>query len=181
MVSGAIWFIRYHSANYGVIGLNHKFDIVLDSNLFSAFLKDRMTRSDGALRSEVGKDIYRVFMNISSSEITENYIVVSSLAVIEVMRKFEEISSGKFTRDQFAAFLSEKPEWFLVADLNSELTEKLMEIPADVDADGKRKPVEWADAVHLATAMLRENAKLVATDSKLVALKKVQSLSKYIA
>jgi predicted nucleic acid-binding protein len=95
-------------------------------------------------------------------------VVASTFAFLEIARKFVEVSGNRFTIEQFSGFIDQPPEWFWVAPLDESLFLELLRIPPYVTMPGGQlKNIEWADAIHLATALSRENCLLATTDSRL--------------
>lgn len=78
----------------------------------------------------------------------------------------------RFSVEQFAVFIDSHPEWFVIASLDSTLFLHLCRIPREIAlAGGGIKPVEWADAIHIATALSRDEPWLLAaTDERIKAI-----------
>jgi hypothetical protein len=88
---------------------------------------------------------------------------------VEIARQFDLIVDGRFTIEQFAAFIEQSPDWFVISTLDTTLFPHLSKIPPEVKlANDTVKPIEWIDAVHVATAMSRDEPWLLAvTDSRI--------------
>ena len=48
-------------------------------------------------------------------------VIASSFAFIEIGRKFDIISDGKYTIEKFRAFIESPPEWFQIASVDESL------------------------------------------------------------
>ncbi|MFC2146236.1 hypothetical protein ACFLRT_02635 [Acidobacteriota bacterium] len=165
-------------------------DIVLDTNILSEFLAQyfqHRQKNGHFTANHIGTtDIlnYRVVKEIR--EIIKSYdyidyigshlVAASTFAFLEISRKFEEISGDRYSIEQFSGFIDQPPEWFLVAPLDESLFLDLLRIPPYVTMHGGQlKNIEWADAIHLATALSRENCLLATTDSRLKQLTDFQN------
>ena len=149
-------------------------DVVLDTNILSDFIAiyfEESISSDGVfvprykMTKELSVIINKIIHDYSYNGISKlGMIVASSFAFIELSKKFDIISDGRFTVDQFKAFIDSPPEWFSIDDVNKELFEFLYVLPSFV-LDGT---VEWADAIHCATALARgEDCYLATRDTTL--------------
>ena len=95
-------------------------------------------------------------------------VAASTLAFVEIVRKWDEIVAGRFRPEQMAAFLEDPPDWFAVEPLDEGLIPFFGQVPWRVtDSSRGSVPLEWTDVVHLATARSRERASLVTTDGRL--------------
>ena len=95
----------------------------------------------------------------------QHVVVASAIAFVELTRKWDEIVSDLLQPHQLAAFLQATPDWFVVDPVDESLLPSLGLVPPEVTMpDGSTKPVEWIDAIHVATSLARENARLVTTD-----------------
>lgn len=96
-------------------------------------------------------------------------VIASVLAFIEVARKFDVLSGGKYSIAQFAAFIASPPDWFRISPLDDDILSYLNELPIIIrEKDGE--PLELADAVHVATALSREKFYVVTTDKRIKSL-----------
>jgi predicted nucleic acid-binding protein len=157
-------------------------DIVLDTNiladLLAQYYKDNAQKGsyfedEGRLNKDLVRALNRIlrwhlqthFENDDDS--FPGLVVASSLAFVEIARQFDEVANGRFTIEQFAAFIDQPPEWFLISPVDSALFPHLCDLPREIVLpDGNIKPVEWADAIHIATAISRgETCLLAVTDS----------------
>jgi predicted nucleic acid-binding protein len=90
-------------------------------------------------------------------------IVASTFAFVEIARKWSDISSDRFTIEQMASFIEQPPEWFVIESVDENLILAFSDVPADVSMKhGKVRSLEWADAVHIATALGRGDNSLLA-------------------
>jgi len=153
-------------------------DIVLDTNCLKVLLgqyykypgKNRDTDVRFHADNTLNPTVVRLINQIISSHFYGggNYVVASTFAFVEIARQFAEISDGKFLIQQFKAFIDQPPVWFVIAAVEKSLYEHLLEISATVKMPGgDYKKIEWADAIHYATALSRDNCKLATTDVRL--------------
>ncbi|MCU0289576.1 MAG: hypothetical protein MUF15_24675 [Acidobacteria bacterium] len=164
-------------------------DIALDTNILSEFLAQYFQQKNGhfsanhvqitdLLNHEVVKEIRSIIKSYDDmvDDISSHRVVASSFAFLEIARKFAEVSRGRFTLEQFYGFIDQPPEWFLVAPLDGTLFLELLKIPSYVAMPGGQlKNIEWADAIHLATALSRESCLLATTDARLKQLTDFQN------
>jgi hypothetical protein len=126
----------------------------------------------GSFSLELVRKLNNIIKWSAGEDVTYSGVVVcSTLAFVEIARKFDEISAKRFTMDQFASFIDQPPEWFIIAALDRNLFRDLSSLPGKVVLpNGKETPIEWADAIHMATALSRDEPWLLAvTDSKIQA------------
>lgn len=161
-------------------------DIVLDTNVLADFLSqyfDSRQANRGAgrfqprdtLTSPLVRRLNRVTAEYQAIQSPSILVVASSLAFVELGRQWDEIVCGRFSLPQIRAFIRQHPEWFLVAAVDSDLVSFFNSVPAGVWVCGKHRPIEWTDAVHVATTLSRGDAALLATtDQRLEALPVLQ-------
>ena len=150
-------------------------DIALDTNILADFLAQYIGDFDEHKRfypenNTMNSERVRVINNIIKNYEIEpgTFVVASTFAFVEISRKWDIIVNKRFKVEQFSAFVDQPPEWFLISPVDASLFSELLEIPASVKMPaGNLKPIEWADAIHLATAMSRENCLLAATDRRI--------------
>jgi len=160
-------------------------DIVLDTNILAEFLDQYFNNTERGkkpfhvqqkftkrLTTTINKITCRYFQNY---DLSSGIIIASSFAFIEIGRKWVEISEGKFTIFQLAAFIEQPPEWFSIAPVDEDLLEFFFYLPSEIYlADNIAKPIEWTDAVHAATTLSRGDECLLATTDQ--RLKKIDIL-----
>ncbi|MCP4150077.1 MAG: PIN domain-containing protein [bacterium] len=168
-------------------------DIVLDTVCFIVFLnqyfeckaKDRnenlLFYPEFSLESNVVHLINQILQRYLEGG-GGNRVVVSAFAFVEIARKFSKLSDKRFRIEQFKAFIEQHPPWFVIAPVEKRLYTELVNIPAEVKMPGGDfKTIEWADAIHLATAMSRnsdkgiERCKLATTDARLKSLERTNA------
>jgi len=110
--------------------------------------------------------------------ISNSYIIVSSvMAVVEIVRKWDEIVAGRFYAYQLAAFLESPPEWFSFDPMDEDVILLFGQVPSVVlMPDNSVRSIEWTDAVHAATALGRDKGILVTADRILIQIPHLQSL-----
>lgn len=156
-------------------------DIIIDTNipaeLLSQYYGDEIQRegsfiSKGFLNEQLVRRMNRIIKWVFSDddEFPPGYVVCSTLAFVEIARKFDEISVNRFTIQQMAAFIEQPPEWFIISSIDGSLFKYLNYLPGGVILNGQEAPIEWADAIHMATALSRDEPWLLAvTDSRMQA------------
>ncbi len=131
------------------------------------FVAGNKLSGDLARRVNTVVELYQATGDISVSGV----LIVSSLAFVELARKFEEISIGRFIPENLSDFLRDPPEWFLIAPLDCDLLPFFVDVPKYVSVRGRMRPMEWTDSVHVATALSRGDGSMIATsDEKIRAI-----------
>lgn len=155
-------------------------DIVLDTNLLADFIASYYLfeiQSYGkfekynSISVELASNLNSILINYRNNNTLQDGIVVAStFGFIEIARKFEIISNQRFGVEKFKAFIDTPPHWFTIVPLSNDLFNRLIELPQSVVMpDDKILPIEWADAIHVATALDRdENCKIAATDGRII-------------
>jgi hypothetical protein len=102
--------------------------------------------------------INRILMDYRTDGSVSGFVVASTFAFLEIMRKWEVLIQGRIKPYQMRAFLDGPPEWFLVAAVDADLVPFYCRLPAQVQMDnGGVRSIEWTDAVHAATALSRHD------------------------
>jgi hypothetical protein len=148
-------------------------DIVLDSDALADFLAQYFgpaNRGRGAfsasvwLSAEAAREINRICQRYHGGAPLTYVVIASSLAFVEVVRKWDTMAQTRFHPWQLMAFLQEPPPWFSVAPLDEDLVEFFLDVPGEVEMpDHQRRPIEWTDAVHAATSFSRGDSCLLRT------------------
>jgi len=151
-------------------------DIVLDTDFLAEFLIqyfDPFVANRGMGRFQTSAVFSRELSRRLNQIVTTSYmgisnlIIASTFAVVEIARKWDEIVQNKFSVQQLHAFTYQYPEWFSLAPVDEDLIPFFMDVPSNVLVNSKITPIEWIDAVHLATVISRgPNATLATSDSK---------------
>jgi len=155
-------------------------DIVLDTNILSDFLgqyfSSRSRRvpvfhSQNSISAELAHGINQIVQQWDDPLIDQypGHLVASSLAFVEMSRKWQQVVRERFTVIQMAAFLEQPPDWFLIEPVDETLVSILCDVPADVNMiNGESRSVEWTDAIHIATALIRgADTRLAVTDREM--------------
>ncbi len=147
-------------------------DLVLDVGPLADFLAQYFNAEDRscprfAPTASLTHDVSRRMTTIASFD--GPYIVVTSaVAIVELVRQWDEITEGRFQPYQLAALLDAPPDWFSIDPLDEELLPFIRLVPSEVIMpNGELKQIEWTDAVHVATKLARDNSELVTTDHRL--------------
>lgn len=158
-------------------------DIIVDTDILSDLLiQYYSTFKENNCFSE--SDKISKILAIKINEIVKRYtedtcmyhVIASSFAFVEIARKFTVIFNGNLDLYKFRHFINEPPEWFRIASLDMAITEKLSQIPGYViTANGKNESIEWADAIHIATAISRDKWYFATNDHKIKSLTIYQS------
>jgi hypothetical protein len=157
-------------------------DICMDTNVLADFLMQYFAspRVTGFVVTESTHMSHNLCLRINSllhshyryQDIGEppfGLLVASSAAFVELARKFDSIFNGQVTLSQFAAFIDAPPSFFTIEPLGFDVLRQLVELPSSCKVRGEYKGIEAMDNLHVATARVRENCVLAATDIKLVA------------
>lgn len=152
-------------------------DVVLDTNALSEFLIQFFGQADrgrelfqayNGLSEECTQRINDIVRRHIETQTLEHVVAASSLAFVELVRKWDEIVAGQIEPYQLAAFLEQSPDWFSVEPVDEDLIDVFCEVPPVVwTSDGQEFPIEWADAVHAATALSRGACWFSTTDRSL--------------
>jgi hypothetical protein len=146
-------------------------DLVLDTDALADFLaqyfgttrrgQGRFTDSDW-LSVAAAREINRIRDSARGS--LSDLVIASCLAFIEIVRKWDALAKQRFHPWQLKAFFQDPPEWFSVAPVDEDLVESFLDVPAQV----RQQPIEWTDAVHVATVFSRgRNARFRSQDQRL--------------
>jgi len=94
-------------------------------------------------------------------------LIASSVAFVELARKFSIIFDSCVTISQFAAFIDSPPDFFTIEPLGFDALRHLIKLPSVCKLGGEYRGIEAMDNLHVATVLVRENCVLAATDAKL--------------
>jgi predicted nucleic acid-binding protein len=105
------------------------------------------------------------------------YIVAAStLGFVELVRKWDEIVRQRFSPVQIAAFIDSPPDWFSIEPMDERIVLLLGQVPPNVRVGTELKPLEWTDAVHVATALSRDSSILVTTDQRMSRIPHIRAI-----
>jgi hypothetical protein len=151
-------------------------DVVLDTGPLADVLRQYFQSQDRSdpnfvASKDISRDEVRLINKVvRDGSLRRHIIVASSLAFVELVYNWDTVVNNQFTEDMLAAFIADPPDWFTIESMNNDLISSFCEIPSAVQmTDGNTQPIEWTDAVHAATTLMREEAILVTTDSRLIA------------
>lgn len=155
-------------------------DIVLDTHILAEVISQYFEREinkeqnlfveNEKLNANLCKELNSVLKNYWYANV-ENVIVTSSFSFVEIVRQFDNVFNARIDKSKFKAFLVNTPEWMLVESLNDYVNSLFAEVPASVTMpNGEEKPIEWPDAVHVATYFSRDKALLATNDARLRAI-----------
>jgi len=156
---------------------NHETDMVLDVGALAELLTQYFQADDRSCvqfraNTFLSPADVRYLNRIVAEDGRRHVVVASAAAFVELARKWGEIVGDQLQSHQLAAFLQATPDWFAVDPVDESLLPALGQVPPEVTMpDGTTKPVEWLDAIHAATALARENARLVTTDRTLLQMR----------
>jgi hypothetical protein len=167
-------------------------EVVLDSNILADFLAQYFDLNTGnrgmgkfKAQDEITPALARKINTIIKEFVatddpsSSGLVIASVLAFIELSRKFDPISKNRFQIENLYDFIQNHPEWFSIAPVDMDLVPFFIDVPAYVYVNGKTKPIEWTDAIHVATTFSRGDASSIATtDHK---IKAIPSLSRRFA
>ncbi len=99
---------------------------------------------------------------ISTDTLPSSLVVISTFAFIELGRKWDQMVDGRFSPSQCRAFTAQPPTWVSIAPLDEDLLPSYCDVPQAVTlGNGDTVPIEWTDAVHVATVLSREESTLL--------------------
>lgn len=139
------------------------------SHRISEFLVTESTHIRDVFCQRINSILYSHYRCQDTGDLSLGLLVASSVAFVELARKFDSIFKGKVSISQFAAFINDPPVYFTIEPLGFDVLKQLIELPAFCMIRGDIKGIETADNLHVATALVREHCVLAATDTKLVA------------
>ncbi|HQX49346.1 MAG TPA: PIN domain-containing protein [Planctomycetaceae bacterium] len=161
-------------------------DIVVDTCVLAEFLsqyfdveganqgQSQFIRSSN-LNDRIARELNRILQGWHhggrNNTVPENVVVISAFAFVELVRQWESIVSARFSLEQLRLFLNDPPTWINIAPLDEDLLPSFVSIPQKVRVGTDTKPIEWADAVHAATAFSRgTGTALITSDERLSAV-----------
>lgn len=150
-------------------------DLVLDTDVLAEFIGQYFGpaergrapfEAEGCVSGETARRLNSICVWTEAAGAVGPLVVASALAFVEMVRGWEQIVRRRFKTYQLAAFLEQPPEWFSVAPVDEQLVEFFCSVPAHVTMPGgDTAPIEWTDAVHVATVLSRgPNCLLATTD-----------------
>lgn len=148
-------------------------DIVLDSGHLAEFFTqyfdaDIADRGRGKFQAgEVfSEDLARRLNNIvaEAPEGISNLVIASTFALIEIARNWDALVGSRFSVQQLHAFVYQHPEWFSFAPVDEDLMPFFVDVPSMVLVGSNLVPIEWMDAIHLATVISRGGEATLATN-----------------
>ena len=130
----------------------------LDTCVFSEMLKQYKFSSPNSLFEEQGFLTYNMLNRINpivSSLGDDGLIVTSTFTIIEIINKFDDIFNGtSFKLHSLHNFLLQQPEWFIIDELDINITRNYISLPI---LNRNNKKISGDDAIHLAVAMTRKD------------------------
>ena len=97
------------------------------------------------------------------------FVIASTFAVVEIARNWDTIVGSRFSVQQLHAFVLQHPEWFDLAPVDEDLMPFFVDVPPLVLVGSKPVPIEWTDAIHLATMISRGvEATLATSDTRAI-------------
>jgi len=140
-------------------------DIVLDTDGLADFLAQyfgpanrgvgRFMESEW-LSHRAAQEINRIVDFFRLDDWAKDHVIASTFAFMEIARKWDQLIQGRFRPYQLRALLNDPDEWFFIASVDTSLIEFFYQLPATVMMEGgNAEKLEWTDAVHVATALSR--------------------------
>jgi hypothetical protein len=112
-----------------------------------------------SLSEEAAGSINRIVRSFRAEEPARYLVIASTLAFVEVARKWDRLAGDRFAPHQLHAFLAAPPAWFSIDPIDEDLVEFFFRLPASVLMEsGKQESIEWTDAVHAATALSHDTS-----------------------
>ncbi|MBV7330950.1 hypothetical protein KFU94_22460 [Chloroflexi bacterium TSY] len=147
-------------------------DILLDTNVLADLLSIFFSENYRASRRfqpyqtisrELARRINQIVLwhddnGYDGEDSPQGLIISSSFAFVEIARQFQAIANDRFTLAQFQSFIAQPPPWFFISALDESILKHLSYLPGEVIIpNGRVKSIELADALHIATALSRDN------------------------
>jgi len=157
-------------------------DIILDTMVLGDFLAQYFDSAGVNRGLGVGRFMHggTITKNLSrklntflcdGQEPLGSLVIASAFAFVELARKWDLFVGGRFSMDQLHAFVDQPPDWFDIAPVDEDLLPFYVNVPGLVYLGGQHVPIEWTDAVHVATTLSRGHTALLATtDRKIKAM-----------
>jgi hypothetical protein len=113
-------------------------------------------------------ELNKIVQTFVEADSLGSIVVTSSFSFIELARKFDSIFGSTLTIPQFRAFINNPPEWLLIESIDEDIIMHFYSVPHSVVLpNGDTKPIEWPDAVPVATYYSRESAYLITNDQRI--------------
>lgn len=151
-------------------------DIVLDSDHLAEFFIqyfDTDIANHGRGQFQASKVFSRALARrlneivAATAEGITKLVIASTLALIEIARNWDTLVGNRFSVQQLHAFVHQHPEWFSLAPVDEDLVPFFVDVPSTVVVGSRAVPIEWTDAIHLATVISRgEEATLATSDRR---------------
>jgi hypothetical protein len=110
-----------------------------------------------SLSEEAARSINAIIGSYTRDEPARHLVFASTLAFVEMARKWDRLAGDRFAPYQLHAFLAAPPGWFSVDPVDEDLVAFFFRLPASIRMEsGKQESIEWTDAVHAATALSRD-------------------------
>ncbi len=144
-------------------------NIVLDTGPLADFLGQFYGPADRgrepfrrgfSLTEEAARAINAIARAYIQDEPVHSLVFASTLAFAEIVRKWEKLAGGRFLPHQLRAFIASPPGWFVVDPVDESLVEFFLNVPATVRIGRDLKNIEWADAIHVATALSHDTQRM---------------------
>jgi hypothetical protein len=163
-------------------------DIVLDTDALADFLAQFFSTAErgfsafkaGEWLSEAAARIINRVVRLSHPGYSPvSFVVASTFAFLEIVRKWDQLLGERVRPYQMRAFLESPPAWFLIAAVDSTLVPFYCRLPSAVQMlDGSVKPIEWTDAIQVATALSRNEpdrppCALATNDRRLIRIEEI--------
>jgi hypothetical protein len=149
-------------------------DVVIDTHIFESILEEYNSRDEFAqlslqlMRQHIAYEINKVIKYRGEY----GYVVVSSLAIIEIANQFRYICDNNSNIDytKFRAFVNQPPSWLLIEPISIDVISLLNMLDTHVLLKGELKPIEINDAIHVATTLIRNDEAVLATNDARISL-----------
>jgi hypothetical protein len=150
-------------------------DVVLDTNALGEFFEQYFdntmaNRGQGAfakgdyISENAAREINRIIVSHRrNGDLAGGLIVISCFAFVELFRKWDQITNGKVDLGKLRGLMEQPPDWLNIASFDETLVPFFFAVPTHVYMKDGFKSVEWADSVHVATALARGDGNSIAT------------------
>jgi hypothetical protein len=155
-------------------------DVVLDTHSFGEFLAQYFDNQvadrgqgkfliNGHLRASCVQSLNRIIKEADLG--LADLVIVSPVAIIELLNQWEKAVAGRFRYSQFEGFIRQPPDWFSISSVDFDLVPFYLQVPATVVIGSDTVPIELMDALHVAACFSRgENCVLSSSDTSIRAI-----------
>jgi hypothetical protein len=116
-------------------------------------------RRGDSLTEDAARAINAIVRAYNRDEPARALVFASTLAFAEIVRKWDALAGRRFQPHQLRAFVAAPPGWFAVDPVDESLVESFLQVPVSVRMGAHLMNIEWADAIHVATALSHDTSR----------------------